>query len=278
MLRFLSVTVGLVATVGLIAEPQEGAASKDAVVGTQIIVRARNSYGKSLVVTSIATFGQRVKEGDLLVQLNTSHLDTAISERKTASHSAQATAEASKIDLRNAELRHHAHVASAQFQIELAELELTEFKEGILPVRRLAFGLEVLKAEQNLRTVKAVVKSGGAGDAALKAPTAELELAKLRQHRFKAYTARKELKKLEGAVAAAKRKSAVDRSVLASEVDKAKSSLARWQAIAHAETSRVDHLVKQLDLYRLRARMMVLWEQASRRLPRAVSFVKDRSC
>ena len=57
MLRFLSVTVGLVATVGLIAEPQEGAASKDAVVGTQIIVRARNSYGKSLVVTSIATFG-----------------------------------------------------------------------------------------------------------------------------------------------------------------------------------------------------------------------------
>ncbi len=147
MFRLQCMTFTLISALGIVAAEQDGGVAKKTVSGTQIVVSARNQGSNAIEVVAVVETGQRVKNVDLLIQLNGSHLDAAISERKNASYAAMASAEAFKVELRNAQLQLEAHASESKSKVDLAKLSLVAYEEGVLPMQKLALNLEVLKAE-----------------------------------------------------------------------------------------------------------------------------------
>jgi multidrug resistance efflux pump len=238
---------------GLTVDAQDDATGKEVVTGTRIVVRTSNVGGSPLEVVSVVATGEAVKEGDVVLQLDSSRIEAEITSRKMSLFQARASIEKSKVELRNAELQLKSQLAEAQFEIEVARMELAEYREGLLPVRKLMHKVEVLKAEQNLRASKEAAESDLAKETELTLPNIELELARLRQKVFEGLTAPKELERLEGAVAAAERELVVGRTMMESDVAVARSKLAAWTERANAEAERVDHLISRLKLCQVKA-------------------------
>jgi hypothetical protein len=223
------------------------------VVGTRLHIEVRSSKGAAMKVVSVVPVGKRVKKGDLLLAVDTAPLEDAVNVQQIEVARAQAALKQGEAVLTNTVLQQETRVAKAKLQIELAQIELTEYQEGTRPLQLKVHEKDVQQRTRDLAVQRGIVKAGKADAKSLKVPEVELEIAETKLQVFQKYTVPKLIKELESAIDSAERDSKLVHRDAEGAVKAAEADLAVRRAQAGLEAQQLKRLRNDLTKCRIEA-------------------------
>ncbi|MEM7682740.1 MAG: HlyD family efflux transporter periplasmic adaptor subunit [Planctomycetota bacterium] len=98
--------------------------------------------------------GATVKQGDKLFELNAGEVEQEVQEAQIDFNEAEADVTAAQQDLEIAESESKATIRDAEVALELARLEMEEWRDGTEPIQRRELELELKKSERDLDRAK----------------------------------------------------------------------------------------------------------------------------
>jgi len=123
--------------------------------------------GYDLKIISIVPEGTTVKEGDVVVQIDTEKIDKNIAEQEIKVNEAREKVETSEQELEVERNQGESDVAAAELELTLADLDLEKYKEGDLDIEtndisgQIALSaFEKEQAVEGLKHARALVKKG----------------------------------------------------------------------------------------------------------------------
>ena len=208
--------------------------------------------GETTIIT-IVPEGRRVKEGDLVVELDSSALREKYKQQQIDVTQAEAKLAQAQENLEIQQTQNLSDIAAAELNWKLAQLDLEKYREGEYPQEEKALSGEValaeeesLRAEENYEFSRSMVKKG------YKTPNeAEADRIAVRSAELKLQQAREKLKVLTEYT---KKRQIAELTANATEYErelervKLKAKAAETQAQAELDAARLTHEVESEKL------------------------------
>lgn len=218
-------------------------------------------------IISLAPRGTRVKEGDVVVELDSSSLKTRRLEQQVTVEQARAAHAQAKQSLQVAESQAESDVRGAELTLHFAELDLRKFLEGDSPQELRVAQSEITLAEEELKRAKERIKkseelealgylSAGQVDAdRLTVLRAEVKLqqAKESERLLREFTHVRAKEERESKVDEGKRALARAKSLAESAIVQAEAKRKAQEATQQLEESKLKHIEEQIAKCTLRA-------------------------
>ena len=225
-----------------ISRPRSQTGNVATVSGTSIRIEARPPKGGAMEVVSVVATGKRVKKGDLLLKIDTAPFAAAVNVQELEIERAKAMTLQDEASLQNMLLQLETKGAEGKLQIELAKMQLTEFKEGTHPLQLMVLEKSVSQCKIDLDEQKRTVAAGKANAITIEKLQVELEVAQTKLQVFQKFTVPKTLKELENAIALAERKAQQDLSQAKAEAQVSEARLAAHRTQFGLEVGRLKKL------------------------------------
>ncbi|MFM8469394.1 MAG: efflux RND transporter periplasmic adaptor subunit [Limisphaerales bacterium] len=227
----------------------------------------RNELEGATTIVSVVPEGTTVKQGDLLVELDSSGLKEKIANQEVTVQNADGAYTKAKEDLEIQKLTMDATVKDAQLKVEFAISDLEKYKEGDWPQTRRAIEAritiaqeEMQRAQDRLNWTKLLEAKGYATKDELKADTLtmkrqEITIAQADEELRLAtkYTYPKSVRQLEAAVDTAKLTLVQARQKAASTIKSYEADVTAKLNSFELQRDRLAEMKKQLELTKIYA-------------------------